>query len=108
MLLRPTIRAVLPGGNPQRRYLGALLLLSARPTHRNLARVVQPTWAMSADGSDGRDQHGVVTPQPLTPYQSLLCKAVRFHGQGKPNRPNTTAAGHGWLRFHCWYSLFNS
>ena len=37
MLLLSTIRAVLPGGNPQRRYLGALLLLSARPAHRNLA-----------------------------------------------------------------------
>ena len=38
MLLLPTIRAALPGGNPQRRDLGALLLLPGRPTHRNPAR----------------------------------------------------------------------
>ncbi len=103
MLLRPTIRAVLPGGNPRRRYLGALLLLSTRPTHRNLARVAQHTWAMSVYGSYGRDQHGVATPQPLTPYQPPLCASM-----AKGNHPDTTAAGHGWLRFHCWYSLFNS
>ena len=36
MLLLSTVRAVLPGGNPRRHYLGALLLLPARPTHRNL------------------------------------------------------------------------
>ena len=86
MLLLSTIRAVLPGGNPQRHHLSALLLLPAWPMHRNLARVVQHTWAMSADGSYGRDQHGVATPQPLTPYQSPLCKAVRFHDQGKSSR----------------------
>lgn len=109
MLLLPTIRAALPGGNPQRRYLGTLLLLPARLTHRNLARVVQHTWAMSADGSYGRDNMGLSHHNPSHPASPLCARPCDSTTKG--NRPDTTAADlncHGWFRFHCWYSLLSS
>ena len=106
MLLLSTIRAVLPGGNPQRHYLGALLLLPARSTHRNLACVVQHTWAMSADGSCGGGSMGLPHHNPSRPTSPLCARPCDSTTMG--NHPYTTAAGRGWLGFYCWYSLFSS